>query len=560
MSETSQIEKLQQRKELIEKTNHLLSSANQSLQENPLEAYEQAGIAYHISVSGPFTQEPYLVGMAESLNVMSKINLQWKKLGLALAQAHNSQKIADLLSNDVLLIKNLRIIAEVYFLLNDFEKATEMFTQILKQPKSKNSQLLEVEATQFLTQIAMVQNDTRTARSHILKSIDLCTRAELHEQLGYSYLLFGRICLETGDFSQAIKAISSAMELSKSDRFPMIYAQSLDLLGTLHMNTGNYEDAEMNFSLMAAYSSKLHLEESYLQALLGICLIKHATGNEQEYIRLLNEMYQLPYLSQHYEFQSNVDLLLSRTMEKKKNYKKALFLYKQYHAVQHEWLHKQLSDNLQALEAIHQTEMALAEVELMDDINEKLQAEIQERKWAEKQLRKSEKKFRNLAVVDSLTGLYNRHHFYQIGQQEVERSQRFDLPLSLLMMDIDHYKDINDTYGHRVGDHVLTLLGELIAQELRKIDIACRYGGEEFVILLPETGLDKARSAAERLRKKIMDQKVDYEGKSIQVTASFGIVTLSQNMSTVEDMLGVADEAMYRAKEKGRNQVYVSEE
>ena len=141
----------------------------------------------------------------------------------------------------------------------------------------------------------------------------------------------------------------------------------------------------------------------------------------------------------------------------------------------------------------------------------------------------------------------------------MERSQRFDLSLSLLMMDIDHYKDINDTYGHRVGDYVLSLLGELISQEIRKIDIACRYGGEEFVILLPETGLDKAKNAAERLREKIMSQKVDYEGKPIQVTASFGIVTLSQNMKTVEDRLGVADDAMYRAKEKGRNQVYITE-
>ena len=560
MSDQSQIEKLQQRRGLIEKTNHLIHSAAQSLRDVPLEAYEQAGIAYHISVSGPFVQEPYLVGMAESLNVMSKINLQWKKLGLALAQAHNSQKIAEMLSDEVLMMENLRIIAEVYFLLNNFDKASELFTQILQQPKLKTSQLLEVEAIQFLTQIAIVQNDIKTARSHILKSIDLCTQANLDEQLGYSHLLYGRICLESGEFSQAIKAITIVMEISKSDRYPLMYAQSLDLLGTLHMNTCNYEDAEMNFSMMAAYSLKLHLEESYLQALLGICIIKHATGNEKEYIRMLNEMYDLPYLNQHYEFQSNVNLLLSRTMEKKKNYKKALSLYKQYHTVQHEWLHKQHSDNLQALEAIHQTEMAMTEVELMDEINEKLQEEIQERKWAEKQLRKSEKKFRNLAVVDSLTGLYNRHHFYQIGQQEVERSQRFDLPLSLLMMDIDHYKDINDTFGHRVGDYVLSLLGKLITQELRKIDIACRYGGEEFVILLPETGLDKAKNAAERLRKKIMEQKVDYEGKPIQVTASFGIVTLSNTMLTVEDMLGVADEAMYKAKGKGRNQVYVSEE
>jgi diguanylate cyclase (GGDEF)-like protein len=558
MIENSQYEKLQQRKELIEKTNHLISNAMQIGQENPLEAYEQAGIAYHISVSGPFDQEPYLFGMAESLNVMSKINLQWKKLGLALAQAHNSQKIAEMLSDDALLIRNMRIIAEVYFLLNHFEKATELFLAILQQPKLEKNKLFEVEAIQFLTQIALINNDPKAARGYILKSIDLCTQAKLNEQLGYSYLLHGRICLETGDFSQAIKTISMAMEISKSDQYPLIYAQSLDLLGTLHMNMGKYEDAEMNFSLMASYSLKQNLEDSYLQALLGICIIKHTTGDEKEYIRLLKEMQGLPYLNQHYEFQSNVDLLLSRSMEKQKNYKQALMLYRNYHGVQHEWLGKQFSDNLQALEAIHQTEMAMAEVELMDEINEKLQAEIQERKWMEQQLRKSEAKFRNLAVVDSLTGLYNRHHFYHIGQQEVERSHRFDLPLSLLMMDIDHYKDINDTYGHRVGDYVLSVLGEIISQHIRKIDIACRYGGEEFIILLPETDLEKAKNAAERLRKKIMAEQINYENQTINITASFGIVTMSKETESVEDMLGQADDAMYRAKEKGRNQVFVA--
>jgi diguanylate cyclase (GGDEF)-like protein len=557
MSDYSPVEKLQQRKELIEKTNHLIQSAIQMFQENPLEAYEQAGIAYHISVSGPFLQEPYLVGMAESLSVMSKINLQWKKLGLALAQAHNSQKIADMLSNDSLIVQNIRIIAEVYFLLNNMEKATELFQKIVQQPKSEDNRFLEIEAIQFLTQISMSKNEIKTARGYVLKSIDLCTQAHLPEQLGYSYLLYGRICLLDEDYSQAIKAISMAMEISKSDQYPLIYAQSLDLLGTLHLTMGKFEDAEMNFSLMASYTMRKKLEESYLQALLGICLIKHTTGDQKEYLRILNEMNELPYLNLHFEFQSKVDLLLSRSFESGKNYKAALSHYKKYHMVQNEWLHNQLANHLQALEAIHQTEMAMAEVELMDEINEKLQTEIQERKWAEKQLRKSESKFRSLAVVDSLTGLYNRHHFYSIGQQEVERSLRFDLSLSLLMMDIDHYKDINDTYGHRAGDYVLSQLGELIAQEIRKIDIACRYGGEEFVILLPETDLEKAQNAAERIRAKIMGQKIEYEKHEINITASIGIVTLSDKAKTVEDLLGQADEAMYKAKEKGRNQVYI---
>ncbi|MBI9048735.1 MAG: diguanylate cyclase [Anaerolineaceae bacterium] len=558
MSDASQYEKLQQRKQLIEKTNHLIQSVMQSYQTNPLEAYEKASIAYHISVSGPFLQEPYLVGMADSLHAMSKINLQWKKLGLALAQAQNSQKIAEMLNNEVIILQNTRIIAEVYFLLNNMEKANELFCQILQYPNNDQSKLIEVEAIQFLTQIALLRHDLNTARAHILKSIDLCTQYKFDEQLGYSYLLYGRICLADGEFNKASQTITRAMELSQQDRYPLIYAQSLDLLGTLNISTEKYTEAELNFSLMASYALRQKLEESYLQALLGICLVNKATGNEKTYIDTLKEMHALPYLDQHHELQSKVDLLLSQNLENKKKYKNALQHFKKYHTVQLSWLRKQHADNLQALEAIHQTEMAMSEVELVDDINEKLNAEIQERKWAEKQLRKSEAKFRNLAVIDSLTGLYNRHHFYQIGQQEVERATRFDLPLSLLMMDIDHYKSINDNFGHRAGDFVLSHLGILISKAIRKIDIACRYGGEEFVILLPETDLEQAKNVAERIRSSIMEKPVTYEGNEIQVTASIGIVSRKKMNTTVEDLLGLADDAMYQAKEKGRNQVIIS--
>jgi diguanylate cyclase (GGDEF)-like protein len=123
------------------------------------------------------------------------------------------------------------------------------------------------------------------------------------------------------------------------------------------------------------------------------------------------------------------------------------------------------------------------------------------------------------------------------------------------MMDIDHYKEINDQYGHRVGDFVLTQIGLVVQNAIRKIDIACRYGGEEFVILLPETELDQAGRVAERIRKSLDETIISLESHSISVTASLGIVDLTTDTPLIEEMLAKADEAMYRAKEKGRNQV-----
>jgi diguanylate cyclase (GGDEF)-like protein len=555
MSDQSSYEKLQQRKQLIEKTNQLIENAAKIYLNEPLQAYEQASIAYHLSVSGPFVNEPYLVGVANSLHALSQINLFWKKLGLGLAQANNSQKIAELLKDQGLVLKNLRLLAEIYFLLNNFEKAEELFIQLHKLPKPDAFRYLEVEAFQFLTQMALLEKQIPKAQGYILKSIDLCKQFNLYDHIGNSYLIYCRVCLAAGDLTNAAFAVSRAISVSHHDQYPLVYVQSLDILGTMDLSMGKYPEAELNFSLMATYALRHKMQEEYLQALLGICLVKQRTGDEKAYLETLHEMASLPYLDEHHEFQSKVQLLFSQYFETKKEYKLALSSYKKYFTTQQIWQKKQLAENLQALEAIHQTESVLSEVEIAAEINAKLNAEIQERKWAEKQLRKSEAKFRDLAVIDSLTGLYNRHHFYQIGQKEVERSLRYHLPLSLIMMDIDHYKEINDQYGHRVGDYVLTQIGQFIQNAVRKIDIACRYGGEEFVILLPETELDQACRVAERIRRTLDEATISLESLSITVTASLGIVDLSTDTPLIEEMLAKADDAMYQAKEKGRNQI-----
>jgi diguanylate cyclase (GGDEF)-like protein len=555
MIDPSAYEKLQQRKQLIGKTNQLIEQVARDYLTNPLEAYEQASMAYHLSSSGPFADEPYLVGLAHSLLAMGRINLSWKKLGLALAQVNNSQKIAELLKDHELILKNLRLLAEIYYLLNNFEKAEEQFTILLHQAKSEALMEMDVESYQYLTQIAIRDKRYSIAMGYILKSIDLCKKYNLTAQMGNSYLIYCRVCLAAGDIPNAAFAVSRAISTSQHDHYPLIYVQCLDLMGTMDLTLKKYPEAELNFSLMASYALRHQMESEYLQALLGICLIKQKTGNKEEYLNTLQEMSALPYLDGHQELKNQVYLLFSEYYETTKDYEKALSYYQKHYALQQAWQNSQLAENLQALEAIHQTESILMEVELISEINSKLNTEIQERIWTETQLRKNEQKFRDLAVLDSLTGLYNRHYFYQIGQKEVERAQRHQLPLSLIMMDIDHYKEINDQHGHRVGDYVLTLISQIIRDAVRKVDIPCRYGGEEFVVLLPETGLAQACIVAERIRSALDGENMLIESQTVKVTASLGVVDLPQEPCSIEHMLAKADDAMYQAKQKGRNQL-----
>jgi diguanylate cyclase (GGDEF)-like protein/PAS domain S-box-containing protein len=160
-----------------------------------------------------------------------------------------------------------------------------------------------------------------------------------------------------------------------------------------------------------------------------------------------------------------------------------------------------------------------------------------------------------LAITDALTNIYNRRGFFQIGEGEVERARRFGHPLSVLMFDLDHFKQINDTFGHPFGDKILVALIETCRRYIRALDILGRYGGEEFVALLPETDLPAALQIAERLRHAVEKTPLYVGDKTIFITISIGVATFRDKTMTLTDMVEQADQAMYRAKQAGRNRV-----
>lgn len=179
--------------------------------------------------------------------------------------------------------------------------------------------------------------------------------------------------------------------------------------------------------------------------------------------------------------------------------------------------------------------------------------DITERKKFERELEKR-------AQIDALTGLNNRRHFYELAEQEIVRTRRYGKPLALMMLDVDHFKSINDNYGHQAGDLVLQQLSDVCRQTMREIDIIGRLGGEEFAILLPEANGAQAQEAAERLREVIAATVVGLEqGVTISFTASIGVAALVAADHGVAAMLKRADEALYAAKNSGRNRVCIQE-
>lgn len=176
----------------------------------------------------------------------------------------------------------------------------------------------------------------------------------------------------------------------------------------------------------------------------------------------------------------------------------------------------------------------------------------------ERSLRAANEENRRLSVTDALTGAFNRRHLMEQVPIEIDRSARYGHPLSILMCDVDHFKKINDTYGHQAGDEVLKCVVAMLRQKIRTVDWVARYGGEEFVIVLPETEFTNAVKVAETLRGALADLAIEFENTKLTVTASFGVTGWNANVppdGSVDAMVARCDACVYESKAGGRNRV-----
>lgn len=182
--------------------------------------------------------------------------------------------------------------------------------------------------------------------------------------------------------------------------------------------------------------------------------------------------------------------------------------------------------------------------------------DITEKKENEFELKAISEKLKEIVDKDFLTGIYNRRFFYQKAKAEFNRIKRSNQYLSLLIFDLDNFKDINDNYGHSVGDIVLQVFSSHVSAYLRDYDIFARIGGEEFALLLPDTKTNEAYLIAERIRKSIASLTIPFENGTIKVTTSIGLIENLDNKNEFEQMMQLADKNLYQAKMNGRNQTY----
>ncbi|MFP4056416.1 MAG: GGDEF domain-containing protein [Candidatus Brocadiia bacterium] len=183
--------------------------------------------------------------------------------------------------------------------------------------------------------------------------------------------------------------------------------------------------------------------------------------------------------------------------------------------------------------------------------------DVTRRKEAEDALEEARRRLERLATTDGLTGLLNRRTVLERLETELTRCRRLALPLALVLLDVDHFKAVNDRHGHQAGDRVLAHVGRLLRAACRSYDLAGRYGGEEFILALPHADASQGRAAAERLRQRLAAAPVPLgDGEALAVTASLGVAVAAEGVDTADALVAAADQALYKAKAAGRNRVW----
>jgi diguanylate cyclase (GGDEF)-like protein len=384
--------------------------------------------------------------------------------------------------------------------------------------------------------------------AHLFGEIgDTIEQARVYNNIADAQLRGGR--LET-----ALEYGQKSLALARQTHSPIIEIVAIITLAEVLIAMQAYVRAENSLQEaleLLSDETPIIFKVDILISLAQVCLMNSHPGQAEA--NLVAAIQIASSVQSIYE-QAMAHRILAEIYEQKQEFSTALEHHKQFTVLNEKLLTEKADKQFYALKIASNLETAQRDAEIHRLKTVELQKEIKERERIQKELE-------TLAVRDPLTGLYNRRQFFHLAEYEIEQVRRFNRPVALALIDLDNFKQVNDTYGHLTGDTVLSSIGSIFQRSMRAIDIVSRYGGEEFAILMPETDAAMCEMVIQRARKKLDEQGVNTEHGVISVTFSAGIACFDHIQAgdpvDVETLIKRADLALYRAKGAGKNRTSV---
>ena len=450
----------------------------------------------------------------------------------ALMIGGRANRLAEQIGDKYLIGSIQSILGRICWHIEDFAASMDYYLNALKIVETENHPELEISLINGLGLVQYgLENYTeslgyfKTCLEKASES-DLTGRADASNNIAYVLHMLGRD-------AEALEYGLAALFLFNQLGTSVGKLETLQSLGAIHLALGNYDQALAYLEEGLGLAREKHSQILEISYVIEISRIHQVRGQldmaEEEILLALQTAERINTLT-------NISLLHERLVDiykEKRDYAAALAHFEAFHATYRKIFNDKSDRRVKNLEITHQVEISRQQADL----------------------------YRELASTDYLTHLVNRRRFLEIAEAEFLRVKIDHGPLAIILLDVDHFKSVNDQYGHQAGDEVLTTVGTRIKKSLRQGDVAGRYGGEEFVVLVVGSLPDQCLRIAERIRQSVAQQPIQLGGVTIQVTISVGLACLNPERELpLDDLIARADQAMYQAKQAGRNRVMVWEQ
>jgi diguanylate cyclase (GGDEF)-like protein len=496
----------------------------------------------------------YEPGIAAALVTLSFLDGEAGNLDTSLSRALEALSHIKDQPHPEILIGAWYTLGWVYFYLGDYPASLEFGLKSLKLAREIENQEREAWC---LDLVASTYKDPAQAIEMHQQAYAIFEKLDLIE--GKSRILnnWAYALKESKECEPALKMANRSLELAKQGNLKGDVINVTATIGEILTDMGKLSEAQTRLGDATLLFDEYGRDISSVYILVDLGQVHLEQNNLDQAEQVLYSALQVAMEMEMRSEQARCNLYLSEVFERRADYQKALEHYKKFQALRESISGEGALKQLAALRVSHQIETAQRDAEIHRLQKEKLQIELDEHKRVHAILE-------DLATRDPLTNLFNRRHFFILAEQEWKRAQRYKHPLCALMIDIDHFKDINDQHGHAAGDKALTTVANVIRSTLRTTEIAGRYGGDEFVVLLPETIPANGLLVAKRICQTVKDYTISSDVGVIELTASLGVacVTKENRMFTrsLSELLSHADKALYTAKSSGRGQAQLFSE